>query len=160
MTENNLSAICCSSCSEMEDVFSRLLTLASYITRRVIEFFEDLVIRDVSRWLEESEINSCGQHLTSPTCNDNKLSSMEDASSSRCCNSDTTFSFHEQGASDVEDQSFLYSRLEIVNRNYCRGVRFIFKGWSLRFVGWCSLYYVLNLLGDQHWQLGDILVII
>ncbi|XP_011078267.1 uncharacterized protein LOC105162061 isoform X1 [Sesamum indicum] len=131
MTENNLSAICCSSCSEMEDVFSRLLTLASYITRRVIEFFEDLVIRDVSRWLEESEINSCGQHLTSPTCNDNKLSSMEDASSSRCCNSDTTFSFHEQGASDVEDQSFLYSRLEIVNRNYCRGVRFIFKGLVL-----------------------------
>ncbi|KAL0426990.1 UNVERIFIED_CONTAM: hypothetical protein Slati_2873800 [Sesamum latifolium] len=95
---------------------------------------EDLVLRDVSRWLEESEINSCGQHLTSPTCNDNKFSSVEDASSSRCCNSGTTFGFHEQGASDVEDQSFLFSRLEIVNRNYYRGVRFIFKGVVSRVV--------------------------
>ncbi|KAK4432994.1 hypothetical protein Salat_1061600 [Sesamum alatum] len=138
----------------MEDIVSRLLTLASYITRRVIEFFDDLVLRDVSRWLEESEINSYGQHLTSPTCIDNKFSAVEYASSSRCCNSSTTFGYHEQGASDVEDQSFLYSRLDIVNRNYCRGVRFIFKGlmlpilcfefaWRSALATWrCSCYHM------------------
>ncbi|GFP92074.1 hypothetical protein PHJA_001351500 [Phtheirospermum japonicum] len=114
MTSNNLSAICCSCCLEMEDIFSRLLSLTSYITHRVFEFIEDFVLRDVSRLLRDSEIN--GQLLTSL----------------RDCNSSTSIGFLERdSASDLDDQSFVSSGLEIVKRNYCRGVHFIFKGLML-----------------------------
>ncbi|CAB4287325.1 unnamed protein product [Prunus armeniaca] len=36
--------------SSMDDIFTRLLTLASYISRRFIQFIEDLAVRDADRY--------------------------------------------------------------------------------------------------------------
>lgn len=44
MANQNLSEICCYYCSEMDDIFSRLLSLTSYITIRVIEFIGELLV--------------------------------------------------------------------------------------------------------------------
>ncbi|PIN09175.1 hypothetical protein CDL12_18243 [Handroanthus impetiginosus] len=129
MANNNSSAICCSCCWEMDDIFSRLLSLTSYITRRVIEFIEDLVQRDLSRLLRDSDISS-GLQRTSPTFNDLKFGSAYE-SSSRDRNSSTSLGFIESDTSDSENQSLIKSGLGIVNRNYCRGVHFIFKGLML-----------------------------
>ncbi|KAI3447017.1 hypothetical protein Pfo_003682 [Paulownia fortunei] len=154
MTNYNLHAICCSCCSEMDDIFSRLLSLTSYIIRRAIEFIEDTVLRDVSRLLKDSEINSCGQHLTSASCNGHKFSSLDYASSSRDCNASSSLGILERDASCLEDQSFINSALEIVNRNCSRGVHFIFKGlmlpifcfefaWRSAIASWrCSCYHM------------------
>ncbi|KAL8037647.1 hypothetical protein ABFX02_11G051900 [Erythranthe guttata] len=144
MANNNVSAIC-SCCSEMDGIFSRLLILTSSITRRLIEFFEDILLRDVNRLLRDSEINSYGQSQTSATY----------ASSSRYCNSDTSIAFLDRNASDLDDHhSLTNSGLEIVNRNYHRGVRFIFKGlmlpiycfefaWGSVIASWrCSCYHM------------------
>ncbi|KAI3443737.1 hypothetical protein Pfo_000402 [Paulownia fortunei] len=116
---------------EMDDIFSHLLTLSSCIAHQLIQFIEDLLLRDVSKCLEDSEINSSGQHPTSETRNNYNVSSLDCASFSRYCNSSSSFGFHERDVSYLEDLSFINSGLEIVNRNYCRGVRFIFKGLML-----------------------------
>ncbi|XP_073132280.1 uncharacterized protein [Henckelia pumila] len=86
----------------MEDIFSRLLNLTSYINQTFIRFIEDVMFRDVSRWFEDSEVIFCGVG----------------------CN--------ERGDSVLEDRPFIDSRLQIVNTssNY-GGVRFIFKGLIL-----------------------------
>ncbi|KAL0308582.1 UNVERIFIED_CONTAM: hypothetical protein Sradi_5800500 [Sesamum radiatum] len=112
----------------MEDIFSRLISLTSYISQRIIEFIEDLVLGDASRCLEDSETNSSGQHPTYETCTEHDFSSLDSASLSRYCNSSTIFDFHERDASDIEDLSDINTGLEVVRGNYCRGVRFIFKG--------------------------------
>lgn len=87
---------------------------------------EGILSRDFIRSL--SDINSYGPQLTSSAYNDNKFSSVDNASSSRDCNSRTGIGFPERDASDTEDQSFINSGLGIVNSYYYRGVHFIFKG--------------------------------
>ncbi|KAL8498299.1 hypothetical protein ACS0TY_021574 [Phlomoides rotata] len=129
METRNLSAICCSSCAEMDDIFSRLLSLTSCLTRRIIEFIEGILSRDFIR--SSSDINPSGSKLSSSACNDNKFSSVDYASSSRDCNSRSGTGFLERDVSDMEDQSLINSGLGIVNRYYHRGVRFIFKGLML-----------------------------
>lgn len=114
----------------MDDIFSRLLGLTSCITRRVIEFFEDIVLRDVIRLLRDSEINSCCKQLTSGTWTVKNYSSTDYASSSRDCSS-TSLGFLETDALNREHLSFISSGSEIVNRNYSRSVHFIFKGLTL-----------------------------
>ncbi|XP_057806718.1 uncharacterized protein LOC131021510 isoform X2 [Salvia miltiorrhiza] len=109
MANQNLSDICCYYCSEMDDIFSRLISLTSCITRRAIEFIEDIVLRDVVRLLRDSEINSFCKQPTSGTCT----------------------GFLDRDAIYLEDISFISSGSEIVNRNYSRGVHFVFKGLTL-----------------------------
>ncbi|KAL6585969.1 hypothetical protein OROMI_002613 [Orobanche minor] len=104
----------------MDDIFSRLLSLTSYITHRLIEFIEVLMLRDVSRLFKDSEINSYGQILTSPNFNGHKFSSLDYASSSRDCNSSLSVYLLERDASDLEDHSFVSSGIEIVKTHYCR----------------------------------------
>ncbi|KAL0339037.1 UNVERIFIED_CONTAM: hypothetical protein Sangu_1425800 [Sesamum angustifolium] len=105
----------------MEDIFSRLISLTSYISQRIIECIEDLVLGDASRCHEDSETNSSGQHPTYETCNEHDFSSLDSASLSRYCNSSTIFDFHERDASDIEDLSDINTGLEVVRGNYCRG---------------------------------------
>ncbi|KAL2500891.1 alpha/beta-hydrolase superfamily protein [Forsythia ovata] len=113
----------------MEDIFSRLLTLTSFITRRFIHFIEDLVLRDLSRCLEDWGTVSYGQHPSS--CSDHNSVSVS-CSSSTHCNSSASLGIHERRASDLEYQSLVSSRLEIVRRRFnYGGVHFIFKGLML-----------------------------
>ncbi|CAL9026649.1 unnamed protein product [Prunus brigantina] len=51
--------------SSMDDIFTRLLTLASYISRRFIQFIEDLVVRDADRYSDDLLVISAGQHVRS-----------------------------------------------------------------------------------------------
>lgn len=84
--------------------------------------------RDLNRWLEDSEVNYCGQHAASATCHAHEFS-PDYPSSSTYFNCSTNFGFQQRDdASNIEDPSFVNSRLEIVNRNYYRGIHFIFKG--------------------------------
>ncbi|XP_077209880.1 uncharacterized protein LOC143845429 isoform X2 [Tasmannia lanceolata] len=45
-----------------DDIFIRLVTLTSYLSRRFINFIEDLVFRDVGRGSQDSEISFSGNH--------------------------------------------------------------------------------------------------
>ncbi|KAL6276141.1 hypothetical protein ACE6H2_019742 [Prunus campanulata] len=51
--------------SSMDDIFTRLLTLASYICRRLIQFIEDLEVRDADRYSDDLLVISAGQHIRS-----------------------------------------------------------------------------------------------
>ncbi|KAH6798597.1 alpha/beta-Hydrolases superfamily protein [Perilla frutescens var. frutescens] len=137
----------------MDDIFSRLLSLTSCITRRVIEFIEDIVLRDVIRLLRDSEINSSCKQLTSGTWTGKKYSTLEDASSSRDCNSSSSLGFLERDTLRLEDLSFINSGSEIVNRNYSRGVHFIFKGLMLPVLffefAWKSAIVTWRCIGDH-----------
>ncbi|KAG6389109.1 hypothetical protein SASPL_150568 [Salvia splendens] len=131
MANQILSEICCYYCTEMDDIFSRLLSLTSCITCRVIEFIEDLVLRDVIRLLKDSEINSSCKQPKIGTCTGKQNLALEYASSSRDCNCSTSLGFLDRDGIYLEDLSFINSGSEIVNRNYSRGVHFVFKGLTL-----------------------------
>ncbi|XP_047972524.1 uncharacterized protein LOC125215213 isoform X1 [Salvia hispanica] len=131
MANQILSEICCYYCTEMDDIFSRLLSLTSCITRRVIEFIEDLVLRDVIRLLRDSEINSCCKQPTIGTCTGKQNLALEYASSSRDCNCSTSLGFLDRDGIYLEDLSFINSGSEIVYKNYSRGFHFVFKGLTL-----------------------------
>ncbi|XP_073149277.1 uncharacterized protein [Henckelia pumila] len=98
-----MSSIDLCSILTMEDIFSRLLNLTSYMNQTFIRFIEDVMFRDMSRWFEDSEVIFCG------------------------------FGCNERGDSVLEDRPFIDSRLQIVNTssNY-GGVRFVFKGINIR----------------------------
>ncbi|PWA88726.1 alpha/Beta hydrolase fold protein [Artemisia annua] len=91
-----------------DDIFSRLLALTSYIRNRFIQFFEDLVYRDVSRFSEDFVA----------------LSSCQDLS--RCAstpkNLGTVLDERTQEPSSIEDHSSLLSRCEIIERKFFYGV--------------------------------------
>ncbi|KAL7137627.1 hypothetical protein ABFS83_10G106200 [Erythranthe nasuta] len=120
----------------MDDIFSRLLTLTSSITHRLIQFIEDLLFRDVSTFLEDPGINSRGQF--------HNVSSYS--------NSSVSCDLHGSNLSDCNDQSFINSRLGSVNQNYCKSVGFIVKGlmlpkycvesaWGLALASWRYFCY-------------------
>ncbi|XP_051149574.1 uncharacterized protein LOC127264180 [Andrographis paniculata] len=132
MATSDYSAISYSPCLEMEDIFSRLLSLTSYLAHRVIEFIGDIVSRDVNRWLGDSEIYSFNQHLNFPISHDHEYLASDHASSSRQFEFSKSFALQQRhDASNIEDPSFVNSQLEIVNRNCSRGIQFIFKGLVL-----------------------------
>ncbi|KAK6145527.1 hypothetical protein DH2020_022347 [Rehmannia glutinosa] len=130
----------------MDDIFSRLLSLTSYITHRVFEFIEDLVLRDLSRLLRDSEINSRGQLLTSANGNGHKFSSLDYASSSRDCSFSTSLGDVERDASDQDDQSFVSSGLEILVTMVFRLILPILCfefAWRSAIAAWrCSCYHL------------------
>lgn len=84
-----------------DDIFSRLLALTSYIRNQFIQFFEDLVYRDVSRFSEDFVA----------------LSSCQDLDSSRCAstskNLGTVLDGQTQEPSSIEDHPSLLSRLDL-----------------------------------------------
>lgn len=92
----------------------------------VFSFAEDIVLRDVGRLLKDSEINPCGP--SEATCSSHNSSSLGYASRSRDCTYTARLGFLQKYASYLEDDSFTSSGLEVVNRNYSRGVRFVIKG--------------------------------
>ncbi|PWA35322.1 alpha/Beta hydrolase fold protein [Artemisia annua] len=91
-----------------DDIFSRLLALTSYIRNRFIQFFEDLVYRDVSRFSEDFVALSSCQDLS--RC----------ASTSK--NLGTVLDERTQEPSSIEDHSSLLSNCEIIERRFFYGV--------------------------------------
>lgn len=114
--------------ARMEDTFSRVLTLTSFITRRFIHFIKDLFLRDLSRCLEDWGIISRGQNPAS--CSDHNSVSTSCSSSSHS-ESSASLGIPERRDSDP-DILLLNSRLEIDRRRYkYGGVHFILKGLML-----------------------------
>ncbi|PQQ13047.1 uncharacterized protein Pyn_10997 [Prunus yedoensis var. nudiflora] len=110
--------------SSMDDIFTRLLTLASYISRRFIQFIEDLVVRDADRYSDDLLVISAGQHLRSLRHGICKSFSEGCSSSSKPCNPETC----ERRASEPTEDT----RSEIVETNFnYTDVPFIFKGLTL-----------------------------
>ncbi|XP_008242524.1 PREDICTED: uncharacterized protein LOC103340846 isoform X1 [Prunus mume] len=110
--------------SSMDDIFTRLLTLASYISRRFIQFIEDLAVRDADRYSDDLLVISAGQHLRSLRHGICKSFSEGCSSSSKPCNPETC----ERRASEPTEDT----RSEIVETNFnYTDVPFIFKGLTL-----------------------------
>ncbi|GJV99632.1 protein phosphatase 2C and cyclic nucleotide-binding/kinase domain-containing protein [Tanacetum coccineum] len=100
-----------------DDIFSRLLALTSYIRNRFIQFFEDLVYRDVNRFSEDFVALSSCQDLDS---SNRKSASASCASTSK--NLGTVLDERTQEPSSIEDHSSLLSRCEIIERKFFYGV--------------------------------------
>ncbi|KAB2618481.1 glycosyltransferase [Pyrus ussuriensis x Pyrus communis] len=110
--------------SSMDDIFTHLLTLASYISRRFVQFIKNLTRRDADRYSDDLLVNSAGQLLRSlrhGVCNS---FSEGCSSSSKPCTSGQNPGICERASEPRED-----TRSEIVasNSSYVV-VPFIFKG--------------------------------
>ncbi|KVI11580.1 hypothetical protein Ccrd_010008 [Cynara cardunculus var. scolymus] len=88
----------CSSLALLDDIFSRLLALTSYISNRFIQFFEDLIYRDLSRFSEDFESVPSDGKSVSTSCSSSCSSTSE--------NLDTI----------LVDHLPVYSRCEIIER--------------------------------------------
>ncbi|KAM1155508.1 hypothetical protein ACFX13_026983 [Malus domestica] len=113
--------------SSMDDIFTRLLTLASYISHRFVQFIEDLARTDADRCSDDLLVNSAGQYLRSlrhGVCN----SFFEGySSSSKSCLSGQNPGICERVSEPRED-----ARTEIVAaKSSYAVVPFIFKGLVL-----------------------------
>ncbi|CAB4281931.1 unnamed protein product [Prunus armeniaca] len=73
----------------MDDIFTRLFTLASYISRRFIQVIEDLAVRDADRYSDDLLVISAGQHLRSLRNGICKSFAEGCSSSSKPCNPET-----------------------------------------------------------------------
>ncbi|KAK9268311.1 hypothetical protein L1049_000059 [Liquidambar formosana] len=127
--------------SSMDDIFTRLLTLTSCISRRFVCFIQDLVFRDVDRFSEDSLVISSGQHSRSLNCNICKSVFEGSSSNSKPSDAGISTGIHERRVSGVMQEVSVNTSSEIVETNYSyRIVPFILQGlmlplFSLR-LGW------------------------
>ncbi|KAL3532508.1 hypothetical protein ACH5RR_006029 [Cinchona calisaya] len=115
----------------MDDIFSRLLTVTSYLTRKLIQFIENLVLRDVRRCLEDSVVNSFHQEVRFSYRGD-CVSDPECAStSSRYYDSSKGHGIIGSTESEPGDLT-VYSRLVTVESNYSfGGINVVLEGLML-----------------------------
>lgn len=99
--------------SSMDDIFDRLLILASYIGGRFIQYVDDLALRDADRYLDLVNISG-GQHLKSPRHGICKSFSAGSSSSSKPYISDRGPGICERRTSGPRDELLVDTRSEIV----------------------------------------------
>ncbi|XP_023756755.1 uncharacterized protein LOC111905297 [Lactuca sativa] len=109
----------------LDDIFSRLLALTSFISNRFIQFFEDLIYRDVVGFSED---------FVSVSPSQDPGSSISTSCSSSCSSTSknlvTVLDVHNQETSSLEDCS--PSGFEIIERKFFYGgIHFILKGLEL-----------------------------
>ncbi|KAM5547606.1 hypothetical protein ABKV19_001874 [Rosa sericea] len=138
--------------SSMDDIFDRLLILASYIGHRCIQFVEDLALREADRYLEDLVNISAGQHLKSLRHGICKSFSEGSSSSSKPYISDRDLEICERRASGSRDEFLVDTRSEIVETNsshvtvpfICRGLMLPLYGlqfaWRLAMSCWRSSF--------------------
>ncbi|KAL6221088.1 hypothetical protein ACLB2K_008840 [Fragaria x ananassa] len=121
--------------SSMDDIFDRLLILASYIGHQFIQFVEDLALREFDRYLENLVNISARQHLESLRHGICKSFSEDSSSSSQSYISDRNPEFYEK-ALGLRDELLVYPRSEIVQTDSSHAaVSFISKGLMLPLYG-------------------------
>ncbi|KAL6293421.1 hypothetical protein ACE6H2_001563 [Prunus campanulata] len=91
--------------SSMDDIFTRLLTLASYISRRFIQFIKDIAVKDADRYSDDLLVISAGQHLRSLRHGICKPFSEGCSSSSKPCISDRNPGTCERRASEPTEDT-------------------------------------------------------
>ncbi|CAB4317705.1 unnamed protein product [Prunus armeniaca] len=150
--------------SSMDDIFTRLLTLASYISRRFIQFIEDLAVRDADRYSDDLLVISAGQHLRSLRHGICKSFSEGCSSPSKSCNPETS----ERRASEpteIQDLKFLASRVQKTLQGSSDDI-----GWLPRTPGLlgvedgtarflellAGIRYQANIIAPLHWMVGPV----
>ncbi|XAR53369.1 hypothetical protein NMG60_11021904 [Bertholletia excelsa] len=143
--------------SSMDDIFSRLLTLASYLRSRFISFIEELLYRDINRYSEDLLDISSGEHSRCSLCSNCIFVSDDCSSSSQPYYASMGIGILEKRALDLNKILPVNSRYEIVESNRStRGMFFILQGlilpffgmrlaWRLALASWkFSFYYIRN----------------
>ncbi|KAK1550370.1 hypothetical protein Q3G72_018103 [Acer saccharum] len=138
--------------SSMDDIFTRLLTLTTCITRRFIRFIEDLVLQDVNRRSEGWVTISSEQHPRSSTQRIYK-SVLEECSSSS--NSYVADTIRGRRTLDLRRRLFVNTSSEVIETNYRhQDIPSIFQwsmlplfgvqlAWRLALASWrCPFYYI------------------
>ncbi|KAL3535703.1 hypothetical protein ACH5RR_004164 [Cinchona calisaya] len=129
--KNNLFWLQLSSSVSMDDIFSRLLTLTSYLTDKLIQLIGDVVLRDVRGCSEDLVVNSCDQEVRCSYRGD----SAGTSTSSRYWDLSNCFGFPGNTDSEPDDLT-VYSRSQIVQSNYSSGsITFVLKGLMLCIFG-------------------------
>ncbi|KAL4651906.1 hypothetical protein ACB092_01G194600 [Castanea dentata] len=117
--------------SLMDDIFTRFLTLTSYISRRFIQFIEDLVFRDAIRCSENLVVISSERN---PGCSCYSIcTSITEgcSSSSKPCISISSPTVLEGRTSGLREELIVNARSEVVESNYnYRGVPIFFQGFN------------------------------
>ncbi|KAK4601875.1 hypothetical protein RGQ29_011116 [Quercus rubra] len=147
--------------SLMDDIFTRLLTLTSYISHRFIQFIEDLVFRDVIRCSENLVVVSSERN---PGCSCHSIctSISEGCSlSSKPCISISSPTVLEGRTSGLREELLVNARSEFVESNYnYRGVPIFFQGlmlplsslrfaWRLSLLSWKQFFSYLRCIQVQ-----------
>ncbi|KAM7512886.1 hypothetical protein LguiB_011761 [Lonicera macranthoides] len=120
----------------MEDIFSRLLTLTSFISRRFVQFIEDLVSREFNIFSEHLVGISYGPNQLSSSYSNCKYDTEGCSFSSKTCNASTNLGVHGIESLDLDEEFPVYSRPGIVASNCAyRGAYSILKGLLLPLFG-------------------------
>lgn len=110
----------------LDDIFSRFLALSSFISNQFIQFFEDLIYRDVSRLSEDFVPYQDPESINGKSVSASSSSSSFSTSRKRGTKLDRRESLGPQ------DHSRVYSRCEIIERKFFYGgIHFILKGLDL-----------------------------
>ncbi|KAJ4958749.1 hypothetical protein NE237_025860 [Protea cynaroides] len=141
-------------CSSMEDLFARLLTLASYIRHRFIRFVEDLVFRDVYRCSQDATISSSGRYSSSSGGSISQSILHDRPTPSKPSESSASVQNHERRVSHLKER-LPGNSSEVVETKYrFRTGPFLFRGfmpslfglklaWRLAFNCWrCSFLLI------------------
>ncbi|XP_071723615.1 uncharacterized protein [Rutidosis leptorrhynchoides] len=110
----------------LDDILSRFLALSSFISNRAVQFFEDLIYRDISRFSENCVI------YQDESINGKSISASSSSSSSFSSSRKLGAKFDRREYSSLQDPSRTYSRYEIIERKFFYGgFDFILKGLEL-----------------------------
>ncbi|XP_015898388.2 uncharacterized protein LOC107431882 isoform X2 [Ziziphus jujuba] len=122
--------------SSMDDFFTRLLTMASYIGHRFTQFIEGLVFRDLNRRSGNVVVHCTEEHPTSLRHSNSKGFSKGCSSSSKPYVDGTSFTNDETRITDSEEELIIYTSSEIVITNISHAASsFIFYGLSFPITG-------------------------
>ncbi|XP_041008208.1 uncharacterized protein LOC121252570 isoform X1 [Juglans microcarpa x Juglans regia] len=127
--------------SLVDDIFTHLLTLTSYISLQFIQFIEDLVLGDMNR--------------------------SSNSSSSKPCISIASPTILEGRASELKEEFLVNTRSEVVDNSYSYGgVPIFFQGlmlplfsfslqfsWSLALYSWKLSFSYIRCIQDQVWSI-------
>ncbi|XVE54214.1 hypothetical protein DITRI_Ditri03aG0062700 [Diplodiscus trichospermus] len=132
----------------MDDIFTSLLTLTAYISRKFINFLENLVLQDMYRFSDDSIVITSGPNPRSSSQSLNRSSPMSWTETS---NSGVS----RRGSSELMEECLLNTDSGIIKTNHSkRGVPFINQGltfpllgfrlaWIWALASWrCALYYL------------------
>ncbi|XVE98112.1 hypothetical protein REPUB_Repub03eG0077300 [Reevesia pubescens] len=139
----------------MDDIFTCILSWTAYVSRRFINFIENLVLQDVYRFSDDSATITSGQTPRSPSQSPSKSVDEGCSSSATSCPENSYSEICGRRSSELREECFANSASGIMSTNHIkRGVSFIFQGlmfplfglrlaWSGVRPSWrCALYYL------------------
>lgn len=147
--------------SLMDDIFTHLLTLTSYISHRFIQFIEDLVLKDINRLSESLVFISSEQYPRSSSHGICRSVSEGCSLSSKPYISSTGPTILEGRTSEIREELLVNTTSEVVETNYSYGtLPFFFQGlmlplfslrfaWRLAFFSWKRSFHFIRCIQVQ-----------